>query len=287
MNSARPNSVFWNLLILKSVLMCDHNKNRTCHLPHFHWFLNLSRYFIPWGASVTIILFAIGLAWGLFFSPVDYQQGEAVRIMYIHVPSAWMGLFSYTVLALVSAVSLIWHYPLADFVAKATSPLGAAFTFVCLISGALWGKPMWGTYWVWDARLTSMLILMFLYLGHIALINAFDDPDRGMRAGATLALVGFINVPIIKFSVDWWNTLHQPASVSRIGLPAIATEMLLPLLVMGLAFKSYYITLLFIRTRTEIISVQIRELQFIQVQQETSEAKKGIQCSRNTAFSPF
>lgn len=230
-----------------------------------NWFLRFADAVLPWSTALTIMLLTIGLVLGLIVSPADYQQGETVRIMYVHVPAAWMGLFAYTMLTLASAIGLIWQHSLANLVAKASSPLGAAFTFVCLASGALWGKPIWGTYWVWDARLTSMLILMFLYLGHIALMNAFDDPGRGMRAGAILALVGFINVPIIKFSVDWWNTLHQPASVTRVGLPAIAAEMLLPLLVMGLAFKGYYVTVLLVRVRTEIASAKVRAILLIQV----------------------
>ena len=163
---------------------------------------------------------ASGSYLGLFQAPPDYQQGESVRIMYVHVPSAWMALFVYTNIALASAVALIWrHPPGRGLAAKASSPLGAGFTFLALATGSLWGKPMWGTWWVWDARLTSVLVLFFLYLGHMALMNAFDDAARGRKAAAILALVGFVNVPIIKFSVDWWNTLHQPASVLRAGRP--------------------------------------------------------------------
>ena len=153
----------------------------------------------------------------LFASPPDYQQGESVRIMYVHVPAAWMALFCYTNMAIAAAVGLIWKHPVADLAAKATAPIGACFTFLALLTGSLWGKPMWGTWWVWDARLTSMLVLFFLYLGYMALHNAFDDPARGVRASSILALVGFVNVPIIKFSVDWWYTLHQPASIVRMG----------------------------------------------------------------------
>ncbi|KAF0118869.1 MAG: heme exporter protein C [Rhodospirillaceae bacterium] len=227
-------------------------------------FLRLSKVLLPWSGGGGVLLLVVGLVWGLWFSPADYQQGETVRILYIHVPSAWMGLFAYTVMAGASAVGLIWKHPLADLVAKASAPVGAAFTFVCLVTGALWGKPMWGTYWVWDARLTSMLILLFLYLGYMALVNAFDDPGRGARAGAILALVGFVNVPVIKFSVDWWNTLHQPASVSRVGVPAMALEMLLPLLVMGGAFMFYYVTLLLIRVRSEIAAAKVRAIRLAQ-----------------------
>ncbi len=228
-------------------------------------FLRFATAVLPWSGSVTILLLVTGIVWGLVFSPADYQQGETVRILYIHVPAAWMGLFTYTAMAVASAVGLIWKHPLADLVARASSPVGAAFTFICLVTGALWGKPMWGAYWVWDARLTSMLILLFLYLGHMALVHAFDDPGRGARAGAILALVGFVNVPIIKFSVDWWNTLHQPASVTRVGLPAIATEMLWPLLVMGVAFKLYYVTLLLVRVRTGIAAAKGRAIHMAQI----------------------
>ena len=227
-------------------------------------FLRLSKVLLPWSGGGAVLLLALGVAWGVWFSPADYQQGETVRIMYIHVPSAWMGLFAYTMMSAGAAAGLIWKHPLADLVAKASAPIGAAFTFICLVTGALWGKPMWGAYWVWDARLTSMLILLFLYLGYMALVNAFDDPGRGARAGAILALVGFVNVPIIKFSVDWWNTLHQPASVSRVGVPAMAMEMLLPLLVMGGGFMFYYVALLLIRVRGEIAAAKVRAIRLAQ-----------------------
>jgi heme exporter protein C len=161
-------------------------------------------------------------------------------------------------MALAGAVALIWRHPLADLAAKATAPIGACFTLLALVTGSLWGKPMWGTWWVWDARLTSVLILFFLYLGYIALNNAFDDPTRGARASAILALVGFVNIPIIKFSVDWWNTLHQPASVFRAGEPTIHPSMLAPLLLMGLAFTTYYVWVLLIRVRAEILANKLR-----------------------------
>lgn len=228
-------------------------------------FQKLADMILPWSLGLTVLSLGVGLAWALVFSPADYQQSDTVRIMYIHVPAAWMGLFAYTVMAVSSAVALIWKHPLADLSAKASAPIGAAFTFLCLVTGALWGKPMWGTWWVWDARLTSMLILLFLYLGYMALHNAFDDPQRGARAAAILALVGFINVPIIKFSVDWWNTLHQPASVTRLGVPAIDPSMLWPLLIMALAFKGYYVTVLLLRIKSEIAEAKIRTLRLTQV----------------------
>ena len=223
-------------------------------------FLRIAEAVLPWSAGATALLLAAGLALALFVAPADYQQGDSVRIMYVHVPAAWMALFVYTVIAGASAVALIWRHPLADLVAKASSPVGASFTFLALVTGSLWGKPMWGTWWVWDARLTSVLILFFLYLGHMAIMNAFEDPSRGRRAAAILALVGFVNVPIIKFSVDWWNTLHQPASVTRIGVPTIHPSMLWPLLIMAIAFTLFYVTVLLLRVKGEILAARLRNL---------------------------
>lgn len=220
-------------------------------------FLRLSNRIEPWVAGLTVILLGGGLYLSLLASPKDYQQSEAVRIMYIHVPSAWMALFCYCSLAITSAFSLIWRHPLADIIGKSTAPIGACFTFLTLVTGSLWGKPMWGTWWVWDARLTSVLILFFLYLGYIALYNAFDDISRGARAAAVLGLVGAVNLPIIKFSVDWWNTLHQPASVIKLGGPAIHPSMLWPLALMALAFTAYYVWVLLLRVRGELISRRI------------------------------
>ncbi len=228
-------------------------------------FMRLSARLIPWLAATTAILLGIGLYLALVVSPPDYQQGESVRIMYVHVPSAWMALFCYVGMAGAAAVGLIWRHPLADLAAKATAPIGAAFTVLALVTGSLWGKPMWGTWWVWDARLTSMLVLFFLYLGYIALNNAFDDPVRGARSAAVLAIVGVINVPIIKFSVDWWFTLHQPASVFRAGGPAIDASMLWPLALMALAFTSYYFWVVALRMRAEILAQKIRALRLRQV----------------------
>ena len=228
-------------------------------------FLRIADRIAPWLAAATVVATAVGLYWALIVSPPDYQQGESVRIMYVHVPAAWMALFCYICLAGAAAVGLIWKHPLADLAAKATAPVGAAFTFLALVTGALWGKPMWGTWWVWDARLTSVLVLFFLYLGYMALVNAFDDPTRGVRAGAILALVGLVNVPIIKFSVDWWNTLHQPASVVRLDGPTIHDAMLWPLLVMALAFKLYYVWVLLVRVKCEIVASKIRAIRLRQV----------------------
>jgi heme exporter protein C len=215
-------------------------------------FMRISEKVLPWSAGATGVSLAVGLYWALIVAPADYQQGDTVRIMYLHVPAAWMALSAYLFVAVASAVALVWRHPLAEVAARAAAPIGAAFTFVCLTTGSLWGRPMWGTWWVWDARLTSVLILFFLYLGYIALVNAFDDPSRGGKAGSVLALVGVVNLPIIKFSVDWWNTLHQPASVIRIGGPTIEISMLAPLLVMAIAFFLLFLTLLMVRMRTAL-----------------------------------
>ena len=212
----------------------------------------------PWSAAITGLLFAIGLGLALIASPPDYQQGETVRIMYVHVPAAWMAMLVYVVVAAGSASALVWRHPLGDVAARAASPIGAGFTLIALLTGSLWGKPMWGTWWVWDARLTSVLILFFLYLGHIALLNAFDDPTRGARAAAILALAGIVNLPIIKFSVDWWNTLHQPASITRLARPAIDLAILAPLLVMAGAYFAYFVTLLLVRMRAELAAAKLR-----------------------------
>jgi heme exporter protein C len=212
-------------------------------------FLRIMRAIQPYAVAATVILLGVGIYLSLFASPPDYQQGETVRIMYVHVPSAWMALFGYTVMATSSAAALIWRHPVAEVTAQAAAPIGACFTALCLATGSLWGKPMWGTWWVWDARLTSVLVLFFLYLGYMALANAFDDAERGGRAAGILAIVGFVNIPIVKFSVDWWNTLHQPASVSRLAKPAIHPDILTPLLVMSLAFGALFLTLLILRIR--------------------------------------
>ncbi len=224
-------------------------------------FLKLANALLPWCAGLTVLSLAVGLYFALFDSPPDYQQGETVRIMYVHVPAAWMALFVYACMAAASATALIWRHPVADLVAKSAAPIGAGFTVICLVTGSLWGKPMWGTWWVWDARLTSVLILLFLYLGYIALVDAFDDPVRGQRAAGILSLVGVVNLPIIKFSVDWWNTLHQPASVVRLAGPAIHPDMLWPLLSMAIGFKLFFVTILILRVRGEIAAAKVRNLQ--------------------------
>jgi heme exporter protein C len=228
-------------------------------------FLRVANALAPWFLAGSVLLGLVGLWQGLVVSPDDYQQGDTVRIMYVHVPGAYMGLAIYLAMAVSSAMYLIWKHPLADVMARAAAPIGAAFTLICLVTGGLWGKPMWGAYWVWDARLTSMLILFFLYLGHMALTSAFDDPNRGARAGAVLALVGVVNLPIIKFSVDWWNTLHQPASVLRfedgaIAAPTIPGEMLLPLFLMLGSFKLLFLVLTIWRIRGELAQAKLRNL---------------------------
>jgi heme exporter protein C len=228
-------------------------------------FNRLARRLLPWFAWSAAAAITLGLWLALVGSPPDYQQGESVRIMYIHVPAAWMALFVYSFLAVASGVALVWRHPLAHVAAEAAAPIGACFTFVCLVSGSLWGKPMWGTWWVWDARLTSVLVLFFLYLGFIALNAAFDDPSRGEKAAAVLALVGFVNVPIIKYSVDWWNTLHQPASVIRMGGPTIAASMLVPLLVMAVGFTLYFFALLLVRMRSLLLARRTRALSIARV----------------------
>ncbi len=210
--------------------------------------------------------FAVGIYMALITSPADFKQGESVRIMYIHVPSAWMALLTYTIIAVASGVSIIWRHPLADLAAKSAAPVGLAFTGLALITGSLWGKPMWGDWWVWDARLTSVLVLFFLYLGYIAIWQAIEDQNQASRAAAILALVGFVNVPIIKFSVEWWSTLHQPASVIRLDGPTIDGSMLVPLLVMVLAFKAYFITVLLWRMKAELVARKLQVLRLKKVQ---------------------
>ena len=223
-------------------------------------FVKLADRVTPWCAWGAGLCIAAGLALAFFFSPADYQQGDAVRIMYLHVPSAWMAMFGYSFVAVAAAVGLVWRHPLAHVAAREAAPIGACFTLICLATGSLWGKPMWGTWWVWDARLTSVLILFFLYLGYIALANAFDEPTRGERAAAVLALVGAVNVPIIKFSVDWWNTLHQPASVMKLSGPSIDPSMLAPLLLMAVGFTVLFFALLFVRMKAALNARRVRAL---------------------------
>ncbi len=224
-------------------------------------FLAIANRALPYTWAVTIILFAFGLYGALVTAPPDYQQGETVRIMFVHVPAAWLAMLVYTVMALASAVAIIFRHPLADVAAKAAAPIGAVFCFLALATGSLWGKPMWGAWWVWDARLTSMFVLFLLYVGYIAIWQAIEEPTRAAMIARIVALVGFINIPIIKFSVDWWNSLHQPASVFKMGGPSIAFSMLWPLLVMGLAYTFLFLTLHLISIKSEITARKLRNLQ--------------------------
>ncbi|MGI9483974.1 MAG: heme ABC transporter permease [Hyphomicrobiales bacterium] len=229
-------------------------------------FYAISGKVLPWTAAATVIAFAIGLYMSLVMAPQDYQQGETVRIMFVHVPAAWMAMFGYTAMAIASAVGLIWRHPLADVAAKCAAPIGASFTFLALVTGSLWGKPMWGAWWVWDARLTSVFVLFLLYLGYMAIWQAIEEPLKAARVAAIVAIVGFINIPIIKFSVDWWNSLHQPASVLRMDGPAIHPDILTPLLIMGLAYGLLFVTLHLISIRAEIIQRRIRAMEIAEVQ---------------------
>ena len=219
-------------------------------------FYQLSRCLTPWLGGAAAMLLLAGLAGALWFAPPDYQQGESFRIIYVHVPSAWMSLFVYVVLAAAGITGLVWKVKVADALARASAPIGAAFTFLALATGSLWGKPMWGAWWVWDARLTSELILLFLYVGYIALQGAIEDRRMAARAGAVLAAIGLINIPIIHYSVEWWSTLHQGPTVTRFDTPAIHISMLIPLLIMALGFKLYYLANVLVRMRCELLEAE-------------------------------
>jgi heme exporter protein C len=230
--------------------------------PHFY---RLSSRLAPWFGWTSGALIVAGLYGGLVLAPPDYQQGDAFRIIYVHAPSAWMSLFIYVVMAVSAAVGFIWRIKLAHAVAAACAPIGASFTFATLVTGALWGQPMWGTWWAWDPRLTSELILLFLYFGFMALRSSIDDVQRADRASAVLAIVGLVNVPIIHYSVIWWNSLHQAPSVTRMGKPAIELSMLVPLLIMFLGCTLYFFAVLLVRVRAEVLKRErnagwIREL---------------------------
>lgn len=224
-------------------------------------FMDLSAKLLPWTWAAAGILMATGLYMSFFVAPADYQQGETVRMMFIHVPAASMAQMVYMFMAAASATALIFKHPLADMAAKAAAPIGAGFTFLALVTGSLWGKPMWGTWWVWDARLTSVLVLLFLYIGYIALWEAMEEPVKAARAAAVLCLVGVVNIPVIKFSVEWWNTLHQPTSLAKVDGPAIHSSMLWPLAIMALAYGVFFLALVLLRMRTEILKRRIRSLQ--------------------------
>jgi heme exporter protein C len=226
-------------------------------------FLTLSGRILPWLSAATLVAFAFGIA-QVIGAPDDYQQGATAKIMYIHVPSAWLSMFIWGTMSIAALGTLVWRHPLADVAAKAAAPIGAALTLQCLITGSLWGRPMWGTYWVWDGRLTSVLVLFLMYLGVLALWRTIEEPARAARAVAVLTLVGAINLPIIKFSVDWWSTLHQPSSVLRLGGPAMHPSILIPLLVMGLAFFLLFFTLHLAAMRNEIMRRRVRTLMLMQ-----------------------
>ncbi len=217
------------------------------------WFYEKSGRWLPWLAAAAFLLIGTGLIWGLVFAPEDARQGNSFRIIYIHVPAAFLALAGYYVMAVAGAIGLIWKMKLADMVMKSAAPLGAALTFVALFTGAVWGKPTWGTYWVWDARITSMLVLLFLYLGVMALQHAYNSLDTAARASALLALVGTVNIPIIYKSVDWWYTLHQPATIKLTGAPSMHPDMFRPLLLMILGFYAFYALVLILNTRAEIL----------------------------------
>lgn len=223
-------------------------------------FLRLTRIALPWLSGVTIICLTTGLYLAFFASPADYQQGESVRMMYVHVPSAWIALSSYLGLGVACLFFLVWRHPLADVAARAIAPVGAVFAFLTLATGSLWGRPMWGTWWVWDGRLTSMLVLLFFFIGYLALASGFERSQRGARPAAILALVGCINLPIVKFSVEWWNTLHQPASIMRGGGIAIDASMLWPLFTMFIGLQALFILLVLLQMQTALIMRRVARL---------------------------
>lgn len=227
-------------------------------------FLRIANAALPVVWVITIVLFAVGLYGALVTAPPDYQQGETVRIMFVHVPAAWLALMVYSIMALASAVAIVFRHPLADVAAKTAAPIGAVFCALALITGSIWGKPMWGAWWVWDARLTSMFVLMLLYVGYIAVWQAIEEPSRAAMIARIVALVGAVNIPIIKFSVNWWNSLHQPASVFRMGGPTIDRSMLWPLLVMGLAYTLLFLALHLTSMRSEIAARKLRTVRMAQ-----------------------
>ncbi len=228
-------------------------------------FLAFAARVLPWLAGAAAIVIGYGL-FRVSGAPDDYQQGATAKIMFIHVPSAWLSMMGWGLMSVAALGTLVWRHPLADVTAKAAAPIGAGFTLICLVTGSLWGRPMWGTYWVWDARLTSVLVLFLMYLGVIALWRTIEDPSRAARAVAILTLVGALNLPIIHFSVEWWNTLHQPASVFRVGGPAIHPSLLVPLLVMAAGFTLLFFALLTAAMRNEILRRRIRTIQMMQAE---------------------
>ena len=226
-------------------------------------FFRITNFLLPWLMGLSITLTIIGIYFALFDSPEDLVQGSAVRIMYVHVPSAWLSIFSYLLLSICSFFFIVWRHPLADILSRSIAPVGALFSLLTLLTGSIWGRPMWGTWWVWDARLTSMLILFIFFLGYIALSNAFERNERGSRPAALLAIVGSINLPIVKFSVDWWNTLHQPASIIRTGGISIDQSMLVPLIIMTLAFHIFFILVVILRAHSILIERKVYHLKVL------------------------
>jgi heme exporter protein C len=232
-------------------------------------FLNFAERAMPWLVAATLFAFAIGLEQALF-APDDYQQGATVKIMFLHVPSAWLGMLCWGLMSVAALGTLVWRHPLADVAARAAAPIGAAFTFLCLFTGSMWGRPMWGTYWVWDARLTSELVLLIMYFGVIALWRTVENPSDAARVVAIVTLVGAIDLPVIKFSVDWWNTLHQPASVFRLGGPTIDKSILVPLFAMVIAFTLLFATLVVAAMRNEILRRRVRSMLMLQARAQES-----------------
>ena len=224
--------------------------HRMASPPHFYAF---TEKLLPWLTGIFLILLACGLYGGLYLAPPDYQQGDSYRIIYIHVPSAWMSLFIYMMMAVAGAIGLIWRIKLAEIVAISSASVGASFTFIALVTGSLWGKPMWGTWWIWDARLTSELILLFLYAAILATRHAYQTKEQGDKIVAILTLVGLVDLPVIHYSVEWWNTLHQGPTVTKMDKPSIHVSMLVPLLLMALAFKFYYVIAMLQRAKLELL----------------------------------
>ena len=250
---------------------CSHYKGamKLIELANPTRFLALVERVLPWLAGVTTLAFMVGLYLSAT-APDDYQQGATVKIMFTHVPQAWLSMLIWGVMTIASLGTLVWRHPLADVAAKTAAPIGAAFTFVALVTGSLWGRPMWGAYWQWDARLTSVLIMFLMYLGLMVLWHVVEDPSRAARATAVLTLVGSINLPIIKFSVNWWNTLHQPASVFRGAKPALDVAFLIPLMVMALAYTLLFLTLHTAAMRNELLRQRIRSLQMLQANEQAA-----------------
>lgn len=238
--------------------------HRMASPPHFYSFTDK---LLPWLIVIFLLLVIPGLYGGMYLAPTDYQQGDSYRIIYVHVPAAWMSLFIYVVMAVCGAIALIWRIKMAEVVLISSAPIGASFTFIALVTGSLWGKPMWGTWWVWDARLTSELILLFLYLGVISLYGAIEDRRTASKAVSILALVGVVNIPIIHYSVEWWNTLHQGPTVTKMDKPSIHIEMLIPLLLMAIAFKFYY----------AIAMLQAAKVEILRREQNTQWVKKLLE----------